>query len=151
MVSCGWWYTCCVTLNAALFVKETKLKWLQYITFGTYDYVLSLDMFRLACIVARWLLIHLHWGWVAHQDPPPDVPYDNHFCESQCLSFTFLTAVGVTNLSPLPSPHHTNVCTFSKLCLAGSYIFVRLRRVTFKFGNFTNFKALFQVMSTNFP
>ena len=82
---------------------------------------------------------------------PPDVPYDNHFCESQCLSFTFLTAVGVTNLSPLPFPHHTNVCTFSKLCLAGSYIFVRLRRVTFKFGNFTNFKALFQVMSTNFP
>ena len=55
-----------------------------------------------------------------------------------------------TNISP-PPPHHANVCTFSTLCLPGSYIFVRLRRVTFKFGNFTNFKALFQVVSTDFP
>ena len=77
---------------------------------------------------------------------PPDVPYGNHFCESQCLSFTLLTAWGHKHI-----PHHANVCTFSTLCLPGSYIFVRLRRVTFKFGNFTNFKALFQVVSTDFP
>ena len=51
---------------------------------------------------------------------------------------------------PPPPPHHTNICKFSKLCLPGSYIFVRLRRVTFKFGNFTNLKALFQVVSTDF-
>ena len=48
----------------ALFVNETILTRLHYITLGTYDYVLSLEMFRLACIVAPWLLIQLHLGWV---------------------------------------------------------------------------------------
>ena len=32
-----------------------------------------------------------------------------------------------------------------------TYIFTRLRRITFKPGNFANFKALFQMMSTDFP
>ena len=32
-----------------------------------------------------------------------------------------------------------------------SYIFARLRRITFKFGSITNFKALFSVVSTDFP
>ena len=32
-----------------------------------------------------------------------------------------------------------------------TYIFARLRRITFKFGNFTNIKALFPVVSTDFP
>ena len=32
-----------------------------------------------------------------------------------------------------------------------SYIFARLRRIAFKFGNFTNFKALFSVVSTDVP
>ena len=31
------------------------------------------------------------------------------------------------------------------------YIFARLRRITFKFGSFTNFKALFSVVLTDFP
>ena len=128
-------------------LRKQNLTRLHYITLGTYDYVLSLEMFRLACIVAPWLLIHLHWGWVAHQEPPLMFLMITISVESQCLSFTLLTAVGGTNIIP----HHTNICKFSKLCLAGSYIFVRLRRVTFKFGNFTNFKALFQVMTTDFP
>ena len=111
-------------------------------------------MFRLACIVAPWLLIQLHWGWLGHQDPPPppDVLYGiNHFCESQCLSSTLLTAWGAQTFPPPPPPpSNTNVCTFSTLCLPSRYIFVRLRRVTFKFGSFTNFKAFFQVVSTDF-
>ena len=47
------------------------------------------------------------------------------------------------------APHHTNVCEIFATSL--SYIFARLRRITFKFGKFTNFKALFPVMSTDFP
>ena len=31
------------------------------------------------------------------------------------------------------------------------YIFYRLRRITFKFGDFTNFKELFKLVSTDFP
>ena len=50
---------------------------------------------------------------------------------------------------PKLTPHHENVCKFS-LTLR-SYIYARLRRITFKFGNFTNMKALFPVVSTDFP
>ena len=32
-----------------------------------------------------------------------------------------------------------------------SYIFARLRRITFKLGKFTNLKAPFSVVSTDFP
>ena len=32
-----------------------------------------------------------------------------------------------------------------------SYIFARLRRITFKLDKFTNFKALFSAVSTDFP
>ena len=46
--------------------------------------------------------------------------------------------------------HHTNVC-FKNFAALQSYIFARLRSITFKFGNFTNFKALFSVMSKDFP
>ena len=123
---------------------------LHYITLGTYDYVLSLDMFRLACIVAPWLLIQLHWGWVAHQEPPWCSLWYKPFLWKSVSFFHLTYCVRAQTYPPLP-PHHANVCTFSTLCLPGSYIFVRLRRVTFKFGNFTNFKALFQVMSTGFP
>ena len=111
-------------------------------------------MFRLACIVAPWLLIQLHWGWLGHQDPPPPARcflwYKPFLWKS--VSFFHLTyCVGGTNIPPTPSPpSNTNVCTFSTLCLPSRYIFVRLRRVTFKFGSFTNFKAFFQVVSTDF-
>ena len=47
------------------------------------------------------------------------------------------------------TPHHENVCKFS-LSLR-NYICARLRRITFKFGDFTNMKALFPVVSTDFP
>ena len=47
-------------------------------------------------------------------------------------------------------PHHTNVCKFSQLFVAMSSL-TRLRRITFKLGIFTNFKALFPVVSTDFP
>ena len=47
-------------------------------------------------------------------------------------------------------PHHTNVCKFSQLCVAITLL-SRLRRISFKFGIFTNFKALFPVVSTDFP
>ena len=106
-------------------------------------------MFRLACIVAPWLLIQLHLGWVAHQEPPLMFLMVTIFVKVSVFLSPYLLREG-TNISP-PPPHHANVCTFSTLCLPGSYIFVRLRRVTFKFGNFTNFKALFQVVSTDFP
>ena len=42
---------------------------------------------------------------------------------------------------------HTNVCNFSTL---RRYIFISFQQVTFKFGNFPNFKALFSVVSTDF-
>ena len=32
-----------------------------------------------------------------------------------------------------------------------SYIFVSFQQITFKLGNFTNLKALFSVVSTDFP
>ena len=37
------------------------------------------------------------------------------------------------------------------ICYFFLCIFARLRRVIFKFGSFTNIKALFPVMSTDFP
>ena len=94
-------------------------------------------MFRLACIVAPWLLIQLHWGWVAHQEPPWCPLWYKQFLWKSVSFFHLTYCERGTNISP-PSLHHANVCTFSTLCLPGSYIFVRLRRVTFKFGNFTN-------------
>ena len=42
---------------------------------------------------------------------------------------------------------HTNVRNFSTL---RRYIFISFQQVTFKFGNFPNFKALFSVVSTDF-
>ena len=46
--------------------------------------------------------------------------------------------------------HHTNVCKFWQLFVSTSSL-GRLKRITFKFGIFTNFKALFPVVSTDFP
>ena len=44
-------------------------------------------------------------------------------------------------------PPHTNVCNFSTL---RSCIFISFQQITFKFGNFINFIALFSVVSTDF-
>ena len=65
-------------------------------------------MFRLACIVAPWLLIHLHWGWIAYLIPPPhthtpEVPYGNHFCESVFLPPHLLPG-GHKHIPPPPPP-----------------------------------------------
>jgi len=51
---------------------------------------------------------------------------------------------GGTNLPP------TYKCR-QILATLQSYILAHLRRITFKFGNFTNFKALFPVVLTDFP
>ena len=48
---------------------------------------------------------------------------------------------------PPPPPPHTNVCNFSTL---RSCIFISFQQITFKFGNFINFIALFSVVSTDF-
>ena len=52
---------------------------------------------------------------------------------------------------PPPSllPHHTNVCKISRIL--GSCIYVSFQQITLKLGNFINFKALFYVVSTDFP
>ena len=47
---------------------------------------------------------------------------------------------------PPPSPPHTNVCNFSTL---RSCIFISFQKITFKFGNFINFVALFSVVFPN--
>ena len=48
-------------------------------------------------------------------------------------------------------PHHTNDCKISQL-FGATVIFSRLRRIPFKFDNYcTNFKALFPLVSTDFP
>ena len=48
-------------------------------------------------------------------------------------------------------PHHTNVCKFSQICRAISSFAYCVRHITFKFGNVTNIKALFTVVSKDFP
>ena len=56
--------------------------------------------------------------------------------------------VVVTNLPPLPPPPYKRLYIFSTL---RAYIFSCLRRITYKFGSFTNIKALFPVASTDIP
>ena len=53
---------------------------------------------------------------------------------------------GGTNLPPHPTIQKS--VNFATLL---SYIFARLRRMTFKFGSFTNLKAFFSVVSTDLP
>ena len=53
---------------------------------------------------------------------------------------------GPTWPPPRPPPL-TNVCNFSTL---RSCIFISFELITFKFGNFMNFIALFSVVSTDF-
>ena len=47
------------------------------------------------------------------------------------------------------TPHHTNVCKSSRMLR--SCIFVTFQQITLKLRNFINFKALFYVVSTDFP
>ena len=54
--------------------------------------------------------------------------------------------VGGKFVPPRPPPL-TNVCNFSTL---RSCIFISFELITFKFGNFINFIALFSVVSTDF-
>ena len=58
--------------------------------------------------------------------------------------------VFVTNLPPLPPPPppYKRLYIFSTL---RAYIFSCLRRITYKFGIFTNIKALFPVASMDIP
>ena len=57
--------------------------------------------------------------------------------------------VVVTNLPPLPPPPpYKRLYIFSTL---RAYIFSCLRRITYKFGIFTNIKALFPVASMDIP
>ena len=58
--------------------------------------------------------------------------------------------VVVTNLPPPPPPPppYKRLYIFSTL---RAYIFSCLRRITYKFGSFTNIKALFPVASTDIP
>ena len=57
--------------------------------------------------------------------------------------------VVVTNLPPLPPPPpYKRLYIFSTL---RAYIFSCLRRITYKFGSFTDIKALFPVASTDIP
>ena len=55
--------------------------------------------------------------------------------------------VGGKFVPPRLPPPHTNVCNFSTL---RSCIFISFQQITFKFGNFINFIALFSVVSTDF-
>ena len=48
-----------------------------------------------------------------------------------------------------PPHHHTNVCKIS-LATLRIYVFVNFQQITFKLGTFTNFKALFSVVRTDF-
>ena len=41
--------------------------------------------------------------------------------------------------------------SFNKYSYICSYVFAHLRSITFKFGNFINFKTLFPVVSMDFP
>ena len=52
---------------------------------------------------------------------------------------------GGTSLCPPPYKRLKIITTLH------SYIFARLRRITFKPGSFTNFKALFPVVTTDVP
>ena len=47
------------------------------------------------------------------------------------------------------APYHTNVFKISRILK--SCIFVSFQQIAFKLGNFINFKALFYVVSTDFP
>ena len=47
-----------------------------------------------------------------------------------------------------PTPPYKRLLIFATF---RSYIVARLRRVTFEFGRLTSFKALFAVVSTDFP
>ena len=46
--------------------------------------------------------------------------------------------------------HYINDCKISQL-FGATVIFSRLRRITFKLDNCTNFKALFPLVLTDFP
>ena len=72
-------------------------------------------------------------------------------CQSHTILQTFVWwGVGeAQTLPPPPPPPQKTICKFSQPY--GAIIFARLRRITFKFGSFTNVKALFPVMSTDFP
>ena len=54
----------------------------------------------------------------------------------------------LANPPPPPLPQYRRLLIFAAL---RSYIFARLRRITFNFGKFTNFKALFPLVSRDFP
>ena len=58
--------------------------------------------------------------------------------------FTEVCMVGASLCS-----HHTNDCKISQL-FGATVIFSRLRRITFKLDNCTNFKALFPLVLTDF-
>ena len=48
-----------------------------------------------------------------------------------------------------PLPDHTNVCKISRILR--SCIFLSFQQITLKLAYFSNFKALFSVVSTDFP
>ena len=50
--------------------------------------------------------------------------------------------------APLPTHPYKRLQNFATL---RSYIFVSFQQITFKLGNFVNLKALFSVVSTDFP
>ena len=64
---------------------------------------------------------------------------------SNSRNFTEVCRVGASLC-----PHYTNYCKISQL-FGATVILSRLRRITFKLDNCTNFKALFSLVSTDFP
>ena len=64
---------------------------------------------------------------------------------SNSRNFTEVCRVGASLC-----PHHTNYCKISQL-FGATVILSRLRRIPFKLDNCTNFKALFSLVSTDFP
>ena len=83
--------------------------------------------------------------WWGHNLAPH--PHHKNVCKfSHLTHFTDVCMVGGTILPP---PHHTNVC--KKFSTLRRYIFSKSRRVRYQFGKFTNFKALFSVVWTDFP
>ena len=71
----------------------------------------------------------------------------NRYSFSKSRNFTDVCMVGGTNLPPLPPPP----ASCKRLQTLLNYIFARVRRFTFRFSNFTNFKALIPVQSRDFP
>ena len=58
---------------------------------------------------------------------------------------------GGGKFAPPPTTTTTTIQTSVNFETLQSYVFARLRRIAFKFGSFTNFKASFPVVSTDFP